>query len=40
MNYNDIEVTVIAKTGETRTYETCSDFRKDSFLINLIMNKL
>lgn len=29
MNYNDIKVTVIAKTGETREYETYTDFQKD-----------
>jgi hypothetical protein len=27
--YKDIEVTVIAKTGESRTYETYTDFQKD-----------
>lgn len=29
MNYNDIQVTVIAKSGETREYPTYADFRKD-----------
>lgn len=27
--YKDIQVTVTAKTGESRVYETYTDFRKD-----------
>lgn len=27
--YKDIEVTVTAKIGESRTYDTYTDFRKD-----------